>query len=157
MNEEIKKPTTITGRILYYDVENANRRIYTKECALDILKQFGELSHNSSMLGELDFPDDRAEVQLASVSHRIEEMHLDEEHKCLVGTISICEGTPNGQKLEKQIQAFGGPKNFDKFFAIRTRGTGTINEKGEVENYKLFSCDVISKDKDPFNSILRIE
>jgi hypothetical protein len=35
----------IQGKLLYYDVENSNNRVYTKECAENIVKQFEELNH----------------------------------------------------------------------------------------------------------------
>jgi hypothetical protein len=62
----------ITGKLMYFDKKNQNGRIYTQKCALDIMKQFGELAHKgTTMLGELGYPEDRSEVSLGNVSHRV--------------------------------------------------------------------------------------
>ena len=139
----------ITGKLLYFDRKNRNGRVYTQKCALDIMQQFGELAHNgTTMLGEFGYPENRAEVALANVSHRIKSLHLDVDNKCIEGTIEILEGTPNGQKV---LRALGWTTaKFEDLFVVRPRGTGTVNENGEVENYKLYSFDIISKDIDAF-------
>jgi hypothetical protein len=144
-----EKPITLSGTILYADIKNANDRIYTKNCVFSMLHQAQEDIQNGNLLGEMDFPD-RPEVALGNVSHRVTEIHFNPEKNSLDGTIQVLEGTPKGQILKQQIDAFGGPKNFMKNFCIRSRGTGTLNEKGEVENYKLYSFDVIAKNRDPF-------
>ncbi len=80
--KKAKKSITITGNLLPYDVKNSNRRIYTKECAIDIVQQFVELNHKSSVLGQLDFPKN-GELALKDVSHRVESMDINEEKNVL--------------------------------------------------------------------------
>jgi hypothetical protein len=148
------KPISLTGTFIYADVKNANNRIYPIGCVLDMMNQAQQHIQNGSLLGELDFPD-RPEVTLGNVSHRVTEVHFNPEKNTLEGTIQVLEGSPKGRILKDQIEACGGAANFLKNMAcIRSRGTGTINEKGEVENYTLYSFDVIAQNQDPFRDVI---
>lgn len=64
------------------------------------------------------------------------------------GTIEIL-ATSSGNRVMNMIK--NDPKKFEELFVIRPRGTGIVNERGEVENYTLYSFDVISRDKDAFD------
>jgi len=147
------KPITLAGTFIYADVKNANERIYPRECVLNMMNQAQKHIQSGNLLGELDFPD-RPEVNLGNVSHRVTEVHFNPIKNTLEGTIQVLE-TPKGHILRSQIEACGGASNFmNNMACIRSRGTGTINEKGEVENYTLYSFDVIAQDKDPYKDII---
>lgn len=143
-----KKRTKLTGTFLYCDVKNANGRIYTSKCAIEMLENAFENMREGNLLGELEYPN-RPETNLGNVSHRVIDMKFNPINKSVEGTIEIFEGTPRGKKLMDLID--GDPNKFNELFVIRPRGTGTVNEKGEVENYTLYSFDVVSRDKDAFN------
>ena len=149
-----KGKTTITGTLLYYDVKNSNDRIYTKECAARIVEQSKEDIEKGNLLGELGFPE-RFEVSLGHVSHRVCEIHLNEENKSIEGTIEILKGTPKGQYILKLLEESNC--KFEDMFVIRSRGTGTVNPKTkEIENYTLYTFDVILKEDDAFKTMTPI-
>ena len=131
MSKEIK----LTANLLYYDQKNLNGRIYTKELAEKIVEQFE--NRDGEMFGELGYPD-RFEVLLTQVSHKVEEIHLDEENKAIVGTIKILD-TPKGKIVKEMLGT-------DDYVGItcRPRGSGTINENSEIEDYTLYSFDLVS-------------
>jgi len=137
----------ITGKFLYCDVKNANGRIYTKECALGILQHAHKDILDGNLLGELGYPD-RPETSLANVSHRIVDMWMNPNDNSVEGTIEIL-ATPSGNRVMNMIK--NDPKKFEELFVIRPRGTGIVNERGEVENYTLYSFDIVSRDKDAFD------
>ncbi|MFA5153587.1 MAG: hypothetical protein WC554_13570 [Clostridia bacterium] len=136
----------VTGNLLYYDIKNKNGRIYSKETAENIVKQFGKLDH--CIYGQVGFPEDEI-LNYKNISHKVNDMRINKENKSIEIVFETLK-TPKGKILEENIQAIGGIKNFNNFFAIRTCGTGNINENGVIENYKLFSCNVIAKDTDAF-------
>lgn len=143
-----KKKFELTGKFLYCDVKNANGRIYTKKCVLGALEHPNEDIRQGNLLGELGYPD-RPETSLRNVSHRVVDLKYNHNDNSLEGTIEILDGTPKGKELLKMIN--NDPKRFDELFVIRPRGTGIVNEKGEVENYTLYSFDIMSREKDAFN------
>jgi len=152
MRKPNSKPIKLTGPVLYANVKNANGRIYTTDCILKIMDQAQEHIHRGSLLGELDQPN-RPEVSLGQVSHRVTEVYYNFEKNALEATIEVLE-TPKGQILKSQIESCGNVKNFmENMGCISSRGTGTINEKGEVENYTLYSFDVVAKNKDAYRDI----
>lgn len=129
-----------------FDKKNKNGRIYTKECGLEILKQAQENIKDGNLLGEFGYPD-RSETNLGNVSHRVIDMKYNPFTNSLEGTIEILE-TPKGQQILKMLKE--NQYKFEDLFVVRPRGTGTVNEKGEVENYTLYSFDVIFKQEDAF-------
>ena len=146
------KKLRLTGSILYANVKNANGRIYTEDCILGILEQAQEHIHNGNLLGELD-QSNRPEVNLGNVSHKVIEAHYNFQKNSLDATIEVLE-TPKGKILRDQIESCGGINNFmNNMGCIASRGTGTINERGEVENYTLYSFDVVAKNKDAYKDI----
>jgi hypothetical protein len=148
----------IQGKFLYYDVMNSNDRIYTKECAKNIVKQFEEMKY--AMFGQIGYPDvdNFARGYLGEVSHQVKEIHLNPEEKTIEGTIEILDKTPNGRKLLNLID--NDIKKFNETYVIRSRGTGEINENKEVVNFNIISFDVVLRDSDAFldvNKPLKLE
>jgi len=134
----------LEGVFLYYDKENGNGRIYTKECAQDMIKQARKLTDNGNCLGEITPPQDgRDEVLLSSVSHRVNEVWLDEAKEAVMGRLEILEGTPKGIMIEKLISECGVEN-----FSVASRGVGTVNpETKEIEDYKLITFDIVEMEK----------
>lgn len=146
-----KNPIRVSGSFLYFDVKNKNGILYRRGNVFEAVENYRELVNNGSAVGELGFPStSRFEVSLANASHRITEMHYNEDSNSLDGTIEILESTPAGKILLDVIKH--NPTKFTEMYCVRSRGTGTINENGEVENYKLFSFDVIPRCDDSFST-----
>ena len=143
----------IKTKLLYLDVKNTNGRIYTQKCALKMMEQFNAYVHNTgALLGELGYPE-KFEITLSNVSHKVKSLSLDLDKNYLEGTIEILEETPNGQKV---LRALGWTtEKFDDLFAVRPRGSGIVEETGEIdyESYKLYTFDIIPKNQDAFKNV----
>lgn len=143
------KKMLIIGNFLYYDVLNSNDRMYTKECAEQIVKQFGELDH--PMFGQIGYPEPiNFRGGLSDVSHEVKEIHINSENHTIEGTIEILDGTPNGRRLLGLIN--NDITKFNECYVIRSRGTGEVNENKEVVNFNIISFDVVPKDTDAFKN-----
>jgi hypothetical protein len=144
MNKE-EKPMRLQGTFLYYDKENLNGRIYSKEICKDIVEQFGEMKHkHGHIFGEIEpnYDNNCNEIDVRDISHEIDEIHLDEESKSIVGTIKVLDKLPRGALLKNILEK----TNVD-YFSVASRGYGNLNSStNEVENYKLISFDIIPKE-----------
>jgi len=141
----------LEGVFLYYDKENKNGRIYTKEVAKEIVKQFNEMD-KGFCLGELGQPSEHI-TNLINVSHEVEEIHINEKDKSIEGTIKILD-TPKGKLLTTLIEEF--KEGSDIKFSGAARGTGTINKNKEVEDYTLHAFDIIPLKESAFPNPLKI-
>ena len=141
---------TINGIFFEYDKPNLNGRIYTKECVENVVKQFEH--KDTLMFGTID-PPEQAEPSVETVSHRVIELHINEETKTLEGTIEILP-TPKGVILENVINALGGQEKFNENFFMASRGYGKVNEKGEVEDFVIIGFDVVAR---PATEFLKLE
>jgi hypothetical protein len=122
----------LEGVLLYYDKENGNGRIYTKECAGNMVEQFKQ--KEQPLFGELG-QSESFDIKL-SPSHIVKDVWIDEEDKSVKGTIEILE-TPKGKILEELL-------NVGCDMSITSRGLGTVNnETKEIEDYQLISFDII--------------
>jgi len=136
----------IKGKFLYYDTENANGRIYTKEISQDIIKQFEE--KKLPMFGQLGYPPPEEFLgDLDHASHTVQELHLNEETKSIDGTLEILDNKA-GRELLDMIN--NDPTKFGELFVVRSRGLGEVNENKEITNFKILSFDIVSKETDAF-------
>lgn len=145
----MKKEMRLTGNLLYYDQKNLNNRIYTKETAEKIVEQFNKMKEESGgVFGELGYQSEEnfIGINLLNRSHEIEEIHIDESQKALVGTIKVLD-SPKGNIVKELYD----PKNMVGL-SCRPRGTGTVNENGEIEDFEIISFDLVSG-KDAFANI----
>lgn len=141
----------LQGKFLYYDTENENGRIYTKELSKDIIKQFEERKELGEVLfGQVGYPPPEEFLgRLDHTSHAIKEIHLNEETKSIDGTIEILD-TPAGRQLMEMVN--NDPTKFGELFVVRSRGFGEVNENKEVTNFKILSFDVVPKEEDAFKN-----
>jgi len=140
----------IKTTFLYYDKKNRNGRIYPRKIAEDIIRQFSQMNKNvNSVLGTLNpkNPGIYEELSLNDVSHRIKEIHINEEKSTVEGTLEVLE-TPLGMTLKTMITP---ERSFEDLFAVASRGIGTTDKEGRVDTYKLLGFDVIPKQESSFS------
>lgn len=137
----------IKGEVLRFNEKNLNDRIYTKD-SIKNLDEFNQRIQDNNALGEY-WPEKRNEnyqlISLTNVSHRIKDISINNES--LICEVEILD-TPGG-KLIKKI-ANSSETLFDKMFCFNSRGTGTVNENNEVENFNLLTIDIIPKKTSSF-------
>lgn len=118
-------------------VINVNHRIYTEEEYLKHLQYLREDVKKGDLLGELDHPDDRFDVRMKEVSHRIIDIWYDQSNKMVMGKIELLN-TPNGL-LAKEIVDAGIPLH------ISSRAAGTINKDNTVSLQQIYTYDIVAK------------
>jgi hypothetical protein len=121
-----------------HKVVNRNGRIYM---AQEVLRHLGYLremikENNGRILGELDHPEGRFDVQMKEASHAITDLWYDEKTNCVMGRLEVLD-TPNGKTLKSIIDA-GFP------LYVSSRAAGDVNERTkEVEIAQIFTYDVV--------------
>ena len=91
---------------------------------------------SGSILGELDHPEGRFDVQLKEASHKITDLWYDQANHNVMGKLEILD-TPNG-KIAQQLVEAGYP------LFVSSRAAGDVNEKThEVEIAQIFTYDIV--------------
>ena len=116
---------------------NRNNRSYPEKTVLAHLGYLREMIKQSgSILGELDHPEGRFDVQLKEASHKITDLWYDQANHNVMGKLEILD-TPNG-KIAQQLVEAGYP------LFVSSRAAGDVNERThEVEIAQIFTYDIV--------------
>lgn len=116
---------------------NRNERIYMESEVLPHLGYLREkIKNDGGLLGELDHPEDRVDISLKDVSHKIVDLYYDDNTHCVMGKLQLLD-TPNG-KIAKELVDAGMP------IFVSSRAAGQADEKShEVEIYQIFTYDIV--------------
>ena len=116
---------------------NRNNRQYNESTVLPHLGYLRQMiKDNGSILGELDHPEGRFDVQLKEASHKITDLWYDQANHNVMGKLEILD-TPNGKIAQELIEA-GYP------LFVSSRAAGDVNEKThEVEIAQIFTYDIV--------------
>lgn len=116
---------------------NKNQRIYMEDEVLPHLGYLREkIKNDGGLLGELDHPEDRVDISLKDVSHKIVDLYYDDNTHCVMGKLQLLD-TPNG-KIAKELVEAGMP------IFVSSRAAGQADEKThEVEIYQIFTYDIV--------------
>lgn len=116
---------------------NRNNRSYPEKEVLKHLSYLRDaIKQNGSLLGELDHPEGRFDVQLKEASHKITDIWYDTNTHCVMGKIELLD-TPNG-KIAKELVDAGYP------LFVSSRAAGDVDEKThEVEIAQIFTYDIV--------------
>lgn len=119
--------------------ENRNGRIYTPEEYLPHLSYLrDDIKKGDALLGELDHPEDRFEVNIKEVSHEIVDIWYVPEKKQVMGKIRLLD-TPNG-KIAKSLIDDGVPLH------ISSRSAGSVDPNThKVDIQQIFTFDLVAK------------
>lgn len=118
-------------------VINRNNRSYPEK---EVLRHLGYLremiKESGSILGELDHPEGRFDIQLKEASHKITDLWYDQENHNVMGKLEILD-TPNGKIAQELVEA-GYP------LFVSSRAAGDVDEKThEVEIAQIFTYDIV--------------
>lgn len=133
------KSLFMKGIFIQGGVRNLNERVYPVreiETAVDNVNEI--IRKGESVLGELDHPSELT-INLDRVSHLIEQMWMDGNSG--LGKLKILP-TPMGNITRTLIEA--GVK-----LGVSSRGSGNVNERGEVSDFEIVTVDVVARPSAP--------
>jgi hypothetical protein len=134
-----KKKMCMKGIFLQADVRNHNKRVYPLyeiKTAVDTLnekiKKFGPVP------GECAHPDG-LEINIDRISHSISEMWMDGKNG--MGKLTLLP-TPLGNVIRTLLEN-------DVKLGVSSRGSGDVNDFGEVKGFQIITVDVVSTPSAP--------
>lgn len=117
---------------------NNNGRIYSNKTIGEMINQYEDNKNKYGVFyGELGHPDS-VDIALSKISHTIENVYVEDDE--LYFDIKLLN-TPNGNDLKNLSDA--GVK-----FDIEPRYSGRRNEDGSIDNFKLYSFDIVNIKQD---------
>jgi len=130
----------LKGICIEGDVRNANDRVYpVREIAKAVNTINKQITEGSSVLGEVDHPDD-LKINLDRVCHSVEEMWMDGNAGC--GKLKILP-TPMGNLIKTLLQS--GVK-----LGVSSRGSGNVDDRnGHVSDFEIVTIDVVAQPSAP--------
>ena len=118
-------------------VINRNNRSYPASEVLKHLSYLREsIKNQGCLLGELDHPEGRFDIQLKEASHKITDLWYDQDSHCVMGKLELLD-TPNGKIAKELVEA-----NYPLF--VSSRAAGDVDEKThEVSIAQIFTYDIV--------------
>jgi len=158
------KENIITGIVLKANVINKNGRIYKKDVLKEMVLQFGHMSKEKPLYGQIGFPE-TGEVLSDNISHEILSLKVVHtklprkkkkimkkadtynqwrENNCFLKGDFKLMNTPQGKILKTNIDTF----------VPRPLGTGSLSDKGTVAFYELISVSMVPKQGDAYEGLI---
>jgi hypothetical protein len=133
------KHLKMKGVFIQGGVKNQNQRIYpVSEITSAVGNIKSRIDGGYSVLGEADHPENLT-VNLDRVSHMIEEIWMDGPNG--IGKLKIMP-TPMGKIIETLLNS--GAK-----LGVSSRGSGNVNESGEVQGFEIITVDIVAQPSAP--------
>lgn len=133
------KSLYMKGIFIQGGVRNLNERVYPVSEIHKAVDNVNEIIRKGeSVLGELDHPAELT-INLDRVSHVIENMWMDGNSG--FGKLKILP-TPMGNITRTLVEA--GVK-----LGVSSRGSGNVNERGEVSDFEIVTVDVVARPSAP--------
>lgn len=129
----------LTGIMMQAALRNGNGRVYpVNEISRAVQECQAKIARGQFIMGELNHPDSLS-INLANVSHAITEIRMDGNNA--VGKMKLLN-TPSGNIAKAIIE--GGVR-----LGVSSRGTGNVNESGEVGDFSFVTMDIVSTPSAP--------
>ncbi|WP_407304001.1 hypothetical protein [Acinetobacter sp.] len=129
----------LNGIMMQAALKNGNGRVYPLEEISKAVEEAGKrIKEGHYILGELNHPDVLS-INLANVSHAITEVRMDGNNA--IGKMKLLN-TPSGNIAKGLIE--GGVR-----LGVSSRGTGNVNESGEVSDFAFVTVDIVSQPSAP--------
>lgn len=133
------KDLYMRGIFVQGGVRNHNQRVYPVNEIRHAVDQLNEvLRRGESVLGEADHPEE-LNINLDRVSHMITEMYMDGPNG--IGKLKVLP-TPMGNIVRTLLES--GVK-----LGVSSRGSGNVNENGEVSEFEIVTVDVVARPSAP--------
>ena len=138
-DDATKKDLCFKGVFIQGGVKNQNQRVYPiSEISTAVGNIKKRLNAGYSVLGEADHPENLT-VNLDRVSHMITDMWMDGPNG--LGKLKIMP-TPMGKIVTTLSES--GVK-----LGVSSRGSGNVNESGEVEGFEIITVDIVAQPSAP--------
>jgi hypothetical protein len=129
----------LRGIMMQAELKNGNGRVYPLEEISNAVQEVQKrIKEGFSICGELNHPDTLT-INLDRVSHVITEMHMDGNNA--IGKMKLVN-TPCGNIAKALIE--GGVR-----LGVSSRGTGNVNESGQVGGFVFTTVDIVSQPSAP--------
>ena len=129
----------LNGIMMQAALKNGNGRVYPlAEISKAVDEAAERIKSGHFILGELNHPDVLS-INLANVSHAITEVRMDGNNA--IGKMKLLN-TPSGNIAKGLIE--GGVR-----LGVSSRGTGNVNEGGEVADFAFVTVDIVSQPSAP--------
>lgn len=129
----------LSGIMMQAALKNGNGRVYpVNEIAKAVEESQAKIRAGMFIMGELNHPDTLS-INLANVSHAITEIRMDGQNA--VGKMKLLN-TPVGNIAKAIIE--GGVR-----LGVSSRGTGNVNEGGDVSDFSFVTMDIVSTPSAP--------
>jgi hypothetical protein len=138
---EMRKGTDLflKGIMMQAALKNGNGRVYPLDEITKAVESANEkIKQGHFILGELNHPDTLT-INLANVSHCITECSMSGNNA--VGKMKLLN-TPSGNIAKGLIE--GGVR-----LGVSSRGTGNVNEGGNVSDFAFVTVDIVSQPSAP--------
>lgn len=127
------------GILMQAELKNGNSRTYPlNEITKAVNDAQKRINEGHFILGELNHPPVLT-IDLANVSHAITEIRMDKNNA--IGKMKLLN-TPSGNIAKALIE--GGIR-----LGVSSRGTGNVNESGEVSSFSFTTVDIVSTPSAP--------
>jgi len=134
-SEDSTKNYYLSGIFMQADVKNGNGRIYpVSEISTAVENAMKRIAEGNYVCGELNHPDNLS-IDLKNVSHAITELRMDGSNA--IGKCKLLN-TPMGNIARGLLE--GGVR-----LCVSSRGTGNVNESGEVSDFQFVTIDIVSQ------------
>jgi hypothetical protein len=139
MEQKIGSDLYLSGIMMQADVVNGNRRKYKlSEISKVVQEAQAKIAAGNFILGELNHPDNLS-INLANVSHAITEIRMDGNNA--IGKMKLLN-TPAGNIAKAILEG-------NVRLGVSSRGTGNVNESGDVSDFSLVTVDIVSTPSAP--------
>lgn len=158
------KENIVKAKALRANVINKNGRVYTTDVLKEMVLQFGQMTKEKPMYGQVGFPD-TGEVEIDKISHEV--LSLDVIHTKLprkkkkqLKSLNLYEAwRSNNCFLEGTFKLMNTPqgkvvKSTIDELVPRPLGTGSLSDKGTVAFYELISISMVPKKGDAYEGLM---
>jgi hypothetical protein len=129
----------LSGIMMQAALKNGNGRVYPlDEITKAVDTAAKRITEGHYILGELNHPDVLS-INLANVSHAITEVRMDGTNA--IGKMKLLN-TPSGNIAKGLIE--GGVR-----LGVSSRGTGNVNESGNVSDFSFVTVDIVYQPSAP--------
>jgi hypothetical protein len=139
MEQKLGTDMYLSGIMMQAEVVNGNRRKYKlSEISKVVQEAQSKIAAGNFILGELNHPESLS-INLNNVSHAITEISMNGNNA--IGKMKLLN-TPAGNIAKAILEG-------NVRLGVSSRGTGNVDERGEVSDFSMVTVDIVSTPSAP--------